>query len=303
MAEYIKCVLEVRQEDSEEALALLTIHGIVQVMIEDRRDVENLEIPANHWARIDEKLLDSLPQNVRITAYLEDDEASRNALADIKAALTVSLPDAVLSTGREELGDWENSWKDKHGVVLAGARFAIYPPWEEKPEGRLAIEIDPGMAFGTGGHATTVLCLELIEEIAPKHRHIADIGTGSGILAIACAMLGNTVVGIDIDADCIREAQKNAAVNGQPEIEFRQGDLLTTLRDKQDLLIANIIDDAVLALLPQAKDFLLPGGWFVGSGIEADRWLEIEQALREQGYSDVHMVERDGWCAFRAALA
>ncbi len=300
MNEYIKLTVLASPEISDRAQAFLYARDIWEFQVEDRRDVESLDIPAEHWTRIDETLIGRMPEDVRMTTYLESGAETREKLEALRAELAGI--GAAMETEDVVLPDFDAQWRDWHGVTRAG-RFVICPPWEsaDLEDGKFVIEIDPGMAFGTGGHATTTLCLEFLSGFPAGNMRVADLGTGSGILAIACAKMGyDDITATDIDADCLREARRNAEANGVSSMHYRQGNLLGALDGLYDIVFANIIDDAILAILPDIGGFLREGARFVGSGIEAARWPEIADMLEREGFTEADMRGRDDWRAFSA---
>jgi len=166
--------------------------------------------------------------------------------------------------------DWANEWKKYFKPVRVGKNIMIKPTWEAAvlQEGDLVIEIDPGMAFGTGTHPTTVLCLEALEKYVQPEQLVYDIGTGSGILAVAAAKLGAEVQAGDIDSLAVRIAKENISLNKvEDRVKVEAGDLGEVFIDQADIVIANIIADVIIELLPQLPSLLKPGGLFIASGI------------------------------------
>jgi len=202
--------------------------------------------------------------------------------------------------------DWETSWKAYFKPTRVGKHFLIKPTWESVDllEGDIILELDPGMAFGTGTHATTTLCLRTLEHLVKPGQRVFDLGTGSGILAIAAAKLGAAVEAVDLDAMAIRVAQENVALNQvNDRVRVLHGDLGTVLTGQADVVIANIVADVILMLLPDLKRLLLPDGEFLASGIIEKRSDEVEIGLKEAGFEIVERVEDSGWILFRARWA
>ncbi|SHH72585.1 50S ribosomal protein L11 methyltransferase [Desulfosporosinus lacus] len=202
--------------------------------------------------------------------------------------------------------DWETAWKAYFKPLHIGKHFLIKPTWEQvdiKPED-VVLELDPGMAFGTGTHPTTTLCLRTLEDIIRPGHMVFDLGTGSGILAIAAAKLGAKVDAVDLDSVAIRVAQENVTLNNvNDRVRVLRGDLGTVLAGQADVVIANIIADVILMLLPDLKRLLHQDGEFLASGIIDNRADEVEVALKEAGFKIVERVEDSGWILFRARWA
>ena len=202
--------------------------------------------------------------------------------------------------------DWETAWKAYFKPIRVGEHFLIKPTWEpvNPLEGDIILELDPGMAFGTGTHATTTLCLRALEGVVKPGQRVFDLGTGSGILAIAAAKLGAKVDAVDLDSVAIRVAQENVDLNRvNDRVQVVRGDLGTVLTGQADVVIANIIADVILILLPDLKRILHPDGEFLASGIIENRAEDVAEGLMEAGFEIVERLEDSGWILFRARWA
>ncbi|MGB9782045.1 MAG: 50S ribosomal protein L11 methyltransferase [Moorellaceae bacterium] len=201
------------------------------------------------------------------------------------------FPDCLVGlsckTVKEE--DWANAWKAYYKPVRIGSRLVVKPSWENyvPGSGEIIIELDPGMAFGTGTHATTAMALEMLEKWLEPGATVYDVGTGSGIIAIAAALLGaGRVVAIDNDPVALKAAQENVERNGVADkVKVQQGDLLRGVKDLADLVVANIVADVLLVLLPQASRVLRPGGHIILGGIISPRSPEMRAALKAEGFT------------------
>jgi ribosomal protein L11 methyltransferase len=197
--------------------------------------------------------------------------------------------------------DWANNWKKYYKPTRVGQHIVIKPSWEEyavQPDDRI-IEIDPGMAVGTGTHETTSLCLAAVERYATAGCDALDIGCGSGILSIAAVLCGaKHVAAIDIDPVAVRVAKENVELNGVADkVECRVADLLEGAVESADLVLANIVADVILRLMPAAHEHTRPGGHFIASGIIDEREEEIMVSAREQGFAHVETLSRGSWRA------
>jgi ribosomal protein L11 methyltransferase len=198
--------------------------------------------------------------------------------------------------------DWSENWKKYYKPFYASRHLIIKPTWEEctpEPEDKI-IEIDPGMAFGSGTHETTSMCLSLLEDVIEGGESVIDVGTGSGILAIGAALFGaGNVLAIDIDPDAVRVADENVKhnrVNGI--VAVRQGNLLDHVDAVCDICVANIISDVIISFAAPLKAHIRPGGLFICSGIVSMRADEVRKALEDAGYEILRRVDKGEWTAF-----
>lgn len=194
--------------------------------------------------------------------------------------------------------DWANEWKKYFKPLRVGKNILIKPTWEEAQlqEDDIVIEIDPGMAFGTGTHPTTVLSLEALEKYVHPGQLVYDIGTGSGILAVAAAKLGARVQAGDIDSLAVRVAKENVSLNKvEGSVQVEAGNLGEVFVGQADIVIANIIADVIIELLPQLPSLLKPGGLFIASGIIDSRADEVHDRMLEAGLKLIDRPQDSGW--------
>ena len=222
--------------------------------------------------------------------------------------LLARFPDWVMQTHGLTLKevDWETAWKAYFKPIRVGKHILVKPTWEQAEilPGDIVLELDPGMAFGTGTHPTTTLCLKTMEGMIKPGQTVFDLGTGSGILAIAAAKLGAKVEAVDLDSVAIKVAQENVNLNGvNDRVRVARGDLGTVLTGQADVVIANIIADVILMLLPDLKRLLRPDGEFLASGIIDNRADELEEGLKDAGFEIIERVLDSGWILFRARWA
>ncbi len=280
-----------------EQLAALGAEGFV---IENEADFQNfLENNRQYWDYIDAELEQSYKGVSRIKCYLTDDEAGEAVLARIKAA----YPEAVSAYTADE--DWENSWRDCYEQIEIGEKLVVVPEWMDAPDnGRIALRLDPGIAFGTGSHPTTKLCLAALESYAAPGVRALDLGCGSGILGIGALLLGaESNTGCDVDPMAPEAAMANAALNGIGEDKMRvyAGDILKdaslrrTLGGGYQLVLANIVADVIIALAAYARSFMAQDGVFICSGIIDDRADEVRAALERNGFTVVAHTSEEEW--------
>jgi len=201
--------------------------------------------------------------------------------------------------------DWETSWKKYYHTFKVGERLLIKPSWEDyTPEdNEIIIEIDPGMAFGTGIHASTRFCLLFVDEYVKGGEKIIDAGCGSGILSMAAAHLGaSNIKAMDIDEIAVKIAGENIALNHlQDKIEVSCGDMLEKMDDMEaDMILANITSEVIEMLIPRAAKILPAGGYFFGSGIVDSRWPGVKKQLENHGFSIEKVLTDVDWVGVAA---
>lgn len=199
-----------------------------------------------HVDLIEQELLDKPRDTVIIHLYLEPGASQVETLALIAARMEAAgIPYTVETEGVEQ-EDWQNGWRKYYHPMEIGSRLAVVPSWQQYDTDRVKLILDPGLAFGTGGHETTSLCLEALDEQVRGGERVLDIGTGSGILAIAALKLGAaSAEGVDIDPVAVRTAGENAALNGvQDKLTVLVGDLSDKASGTYDIITANIVANA-----------------------------------------------------------
>lgn len=281
--------------DTAEAIATMVANG--GIYIEDYSDLEQQAWEIAHVDLIEQDLLDQPRDIVKVHMYLAPDENLAEVLPLFRERLDASGIEYTLSTTGVEQEDWQNAWKKYYHAMDIGQRLAIVPGWEEYQTDRTVITMDPGMAFGTGTHETTSLCLEVLDARVKGGERMLDIGTGSGILAIAALKLGATSAeGVDIDPMCVRTAGENAQRNGvQDRFKVLVGDLSDKASGVYNIITANIVASAILSLAPHVPALMAPGAVFIASGIIDTRKDEVLEGLRAAGLDPFEVHEKRGW--------
>ena len=310
------------EEGADAVCARLDMLGVSQVMIEQGREeiAAFLRDTAKYWDFADmDELCAGEPC---VKAYIADAGENAALINGIKASFEALKKEDVgidlgslsfLSRTVDE-EDWANSWKVNYKPTPIGERLLIRPSWEDEYEagGRAVLSIDPGMAFGTGTHETTRMCLEAIEKHTEPGCAALDLGCGSGILAIAALLLGaDNALCVDIDPIAENIVRENARLNDIPDekCEIAIGDILSNealrsraLSKKYELITANIVASVIKALVPVIPGALAAGGVFITSGIIRERLDEVLRAMEENGLEAVEIHEDGEWRQITAKL-
>ena len=240
------------------------------------------------------------PHHFKVRSYFPVDARLDGRLTRVKkrvAEITGVPVEFELKQVKEE--DWAEAWKRYFKPEHIG-KIVIKPSWEDytQADDEIVIELDPGMAFGTGTHPTTRICLTLLQELVTSKTEMLDVGTGSGILALAGAKLGAAKISaMDIDPVAVRVAVENIRRNHLDElVDVYESNLLERpLGFKFNLVVANIITNAILELTPQLTKVLKPGGIFVASGIIEERFPEVLESLTKQGFIKIKPIFEESW--------
>ncbi len=283
--------------DTAEAIATGISGG--GIYIEDYSDLEEQVEKIAHVDLIEQELLDKDRTHVTVHMYLAPDENPSEVIELLQSRLIAAELPYTLDTEGVEQEDWETGWKAYYHALTIGQRLAIVPSWEQFDTDRVVIKLDPGMAFGTGTHETTALCLETLDGLVKGGERMLDIGTGSGILAIAALKLGAAQAeGVDIDPMCVRTAGENAQLNGVDDrLKVLIGDLSDKATGTYDIITANIVANAILSLAPHVPPLMAPGATFIASGIIDTRRDEVVEGLAAAGLTVTQVKEQNGWVA------
>ena len=289
--------LTVAKADAENAEAVATLIAEGGIYIEDYSDIEQQVAEIAHVDLIEQELLDKPRDTVIIHMYLEPGASPVETLALIQARMEAAGIAYTVETEGVEQEDWQNGWRKYYHPMDIGKRLAIVPSWQEYDTDRVKLILDPGLAFGTGGHETTSLCLEALDERVRGGERVLDIGTGSGILAIAALKLGaGSAEGVDIDPVAVRTAGENAALNGVADkLTVLVGDLSDKASGRYDIITANIVANAIISLALAVPGLMAENATFIASGIIDSRKDEVIAGLEKAGLSVVEVKEKRGW--------
>ncbi|GGE74543.1 50S ribosomal protein L11 methyltransferase [Priestia taiwanensis] len=250
-------------------------------------------------------------EGVIVKAYLPVNSFLGETVDAIKEAINnllihdIDLGHNTISVSEVNEEEWATAWKKYYHPVRVSNRITIVPTWEEytkEKEDELIIELDPGMAFGTGTHPTTVMCIQALEKCVENGDNIIDVGTGSGVLSIAAAKLGASKIGAyDLDDVAVQSARTNVQLNKVDDVvEVDQNNLLSGIEGPVDGIVANLLAEIVLRLVEDAKKVIKPGGYFISSGIIGAKRGEVEEKLVQAGFDVVEVITMEDWVAIIA---
>lgn len=306
--EWLELIVHTTTEGTDPVSDILMEAGASGTMIEDRADIPDPDKPHGIWEIIDPKLLENMPEDVLVHAWFEENpslpslvESLRNRLSEMgRSSQNFGSLQLELRSVNDQ--SWTDVWKKYFKPFYAADHLVVKPTWEpfDPAPGDRVIEIDPGMAFGSGTHETTGMCLSMLEEVISGGEEVIDVGTGSGILAIGAALLGaGRVLATDIDPDAVRVAAENVRNNHVDHIvSVTQGNLLDHVSTVCDICVANIISDVIISFAAPLMPHIRPGGLFLCSGIVSVRADEVAQALTDAGYEILRKQTRGEWTAF-----
>ncbi len=308
MNDWTDITLQISSSDVDTVTAIAQMCMPGGIYIEDYSDFDTDIQQFGPIEIIDEDLLKKAQDKEHATVhlYISPEEDPKEALSFLEERLSACGVSYTVLSGIVKEEDWANNWKQYFKPLPVGEKLLIVPSWEEEIpegcEGRTHLEIDPGMAFGSGQHETTKLCLEMVEKCVNPGSSVLDVGTGSGILAIGALLLGaKEAVGIDIDKLSVKIAGENARLNGVDD-RFKAvcGDLATGISGKFDVVCANIVADIILRLLPDVGPLMTNDGDLIVSGIIEERKQDVLDGLEEYGFVPVDILQDRGWCCMRA---
>lgn len=307
--QWIEASFKRRSGDIDELCDRLVMLGAEGLVIEDEADFRRfLEQNRQYWDYVDEELEARYSGVSRVKLYVEDSPEGRAQLAAFTDGTGLEPDTRVVADE-----DWAENWKQYYKPIEIGEKLLILPRWEPIPENpqRLILRLDPGLAFGTGGHATTRMCLEALEKYSAPEKFVLDLGCGSGILGIGALVLGCAYcAGCDVDPKSPESAAENAKLNGIRESIYKMytGDIIgdeglrAELGSGYDIVLANIVSDVIIPLAPHVPAFMSRSGVFITSGIIDGRQAEVAAALEAAGFEISEHMHEDEWHAFVCRL-
>lgn len=300
--QFTEIKLCVATDDLETASAIANMVVPYGIYVEDYSDLKEGVEQIAHVDLIDADLLKKDGGTAIIHIYLNECENPVEAIAYLRERLDFSGIEADILSENVDDSAWNENWKKYFKPFSVGSRLAVCPSWEkyENTENRKVIHLDPGAAFGTGTHATTSLCMELLEKYVSGETTVLDIGTGSGILCISALLLGaKSAFGVDIDEMSVKTARENALRNGVAKrCDFTVGDLAKTVKGRYNIVCANIVADVIIRLLDDVADYMEKDGILIISGIIDTRKDDVERSVGEHGFTVAEHLVREEWQAY-----
>ncbi len=302
---WLEVIIKTTPENEDAVSGILYDNGATGLTIEDPNDIVELDKIKDAWDFIEPDLINTGHDGIIIKAYYSEAEDLSQIMDDITEKITKGGFGEILTSKVDE-SDWAENWKIHYKTTKIGKNIVIKPSWEDyQPESDdIVIELDPGMAFGTGSHETTVMCAKALEKHVNPKTTVFDVGCGSGILGIIAAKLGaGRVLAIDLDPMCVKVTKENAIINQvDEEIQVEQGNLLQMVEEKADVIVANIIAEVIVNIIPGLKNHLEKDGIFIASGIIESKSDIVNTALENNGYEVIHIETMNGWTAITSKL-
>ncbi len=310
--EYKMAVISTTSEGIEHISNLLIAVGVGGFEVCDSADfLEFLHTRTPAYDYVDDSLMALASARSCIKFYTAVNEQGEGIINDVEKAL-LELKNTELGAlcGTLEMNvsvvddsDWKDNWKQFYKPIVID-NLVVCPAWEQYETDKKLLKIDPGMAFGTGSHETTSLCLEFLQTVDLENSRVLDVGCGSGILSQAAVLLGAPfATGCDIDEAAVTCAKANASLNNLTDkTEYFAGDLLDNVDGKYEIVVANIVADIVMMLTSDISKVIKPDGIYISSGIISERAPEVIACIEKHGFEVLEIRERRGWVAIKARL-
>lgn len=310
---WIEVTISTTTEAVEAITNILFENGAQGAMIDDPKDFYQQKAHDYDWDYAERELFREDEDVVYIKTYISDEKNVLKFIEDTRLRIQelgdcgLDVGEGTVTTGQVKEEDWANNWKKYYKPTLIGDRIVIKPEWEdyEVKNQEIVVELNPGMAFGTGNHETTSMCIENLEKYVKEDSVVFDIGCGSGILGICAAKLGaKEVIGIDIDEVAVKVAKENIDKNHVgSNMTAIKGNLADDIdpSKKADVVVANIMADIVMFLIKDVRSFLKDSGKFISSGIILDKVDEVVACLEENGFKDIQVNKKGEWSCIVAS--
>ncbi|WP_260284735.1 50S ribosomal protein L11 methyltransferase [Peribacillus aracenensis] len=302
--------IQTTNEAVEPVSNILHEAGASGVVIED--PLELVKERENVFGEIYHLNPDDYPnEGVVIKAYLPVNSFLGDTIDAIKESINnlllfdIDLGKNVVSISEVNEEEWATAWKKYYNPVKISERFTIVPTWEDYTpvsSDELIIELDPGMAFGTGTHPTTVMCIQALERTVQPGDLVVDVGTGSGVLSIAAALLdAKRIQSLDLDEVAVQSAQQNVELNNvQDKVSVSQGNLLDGVNEQADIVVANILAEVIMRFTDDVAKVVKPGGYFIASGIIQTKKQDVKEAIIASGFTVEETILMEDWVAIIA---
>ncbi|MBT2646002.1 50S ribosomal protein L11 methyltransferase [Bacillus sp. ISL-34] len=302
--------IQTTNEAVEPVSNILHEAGASGVVIED--PLELVKERENVFGEIYHLNPDDYPdEGVVIKAYLPVNSFLNDTVDAIKESINnlllfdIDLGKNVVSISEVNEEEWATAWKKYYNPVKISERFTIVPTWEDYTpvsSDELIIELDPGMAFGTGTHPTTVMCIQALERTVRPGDLVVDVGTGSGVLSIAAALLdAKRIQSLDLDEVAVQSAIQNVEINNvQDKVSVSQGNLLDGVNEQADIVVANILAEVIMRFTDDVAKVVKPGGYFIASGIIQTKKQDVKDAIIASGFTVEETILMEDWVAIIA---
>lgn len=279
--------------------------GAEGIVIEDPKDILFLENHMQNWDMIDDSLLNQSQENVIVKGYIQQKLELQDQLAllrDYIAHLSdwgIFVGDGTVEVNEVDNENWEESWKAQFKPIKIGDRIVVVPTWEtyHPIDDELIIQIDPGLSFGTGSHETTSMCIRMLEKHVKENDSVLDVGTGTGILAIAASKLAaKKVVAIDIDEKSIEIAKENIFLNEvSQKTDVKLGNLLDGIEQKFSVIVANLFAELLVSMSDKVAETMNADGIFIATGILDSKEKMVMKTYEKNGFYLIERLQMGEW--------
>ena len=304
-SEWTQIKVKVKLERLDEAVAIMNmVSNYLQI-----EDYSDIDLKTCYGDLIDEAILNADKTVAYVSVYLPIDGGVADTLVFLRERFSALNPEAEITVSGVNEEDWANSWKAYYKPIKIGERIVIVPAWEKYSEqpGEIVVRMDPGMAFGTGTHETTRLVIKLLEKYIKSGMRVADVGCGSGILAICASKLGaGECKAYDIDPVAVKVANENIKDSGLTNVTCEVSDLLKQVDKKggaYDVICANIVADIIIRMMPDVGVLMDENSVILASGIIVERSEDVINGFDQHGFKVVERIDENGWCALAVQKA